>query len=234
MIWHPYLNPLRDALARLFPYPADWRTAAATAGLDPAAIAFDAKAVNSWQAILEEAHRQDKVTAIADYAVARFPVDAALIAARKTYADGMAAGHEEAPPGQSAAAPQHPTGVTINIANGGTISGSSISFGNVAGGNITGGNAPPAPARPAAGPPAAGVDAHQELVRLRKLMVDRLSDSDLRDLCFDLGIDYEDLGGEGRAGKARGLLEYCSRRDLVAKLVAAGKALRPDMPWESA
>ena len=56
---------------------------------------------------------------------------------------------------------------------------------------------------------------------LRDILVTHFSDGELRDLCFDLGIDYESLPGEGKSAKARELVAYCQRRDRLAELEAA-------------
>jgi len=47
---------------------------------------------------------------------------------------------------------------------------------------------------------------------MRELLSERLSREELRTLCFDLGKDYDDFPGEGKAGKARGVLDYFWRR----------------------
>jgi hypothetical protein len=70
------------------------------------------------------------------------------------------------------------------------------------------------------------------LIALRKLLIDRLNEQNLRDLCFDLGVNYEDLGGSGRAGKVRELVDYVRRRRIFPKLLDVGKGLRDDIVWE--
>lgn len=65
---------LRELLARLYPTERDARRVVADAGLDPAYIAFDAKAINNWFAILQEArNRPGKIEAIVDVARADYP-----------------------------------------------------------------------------------------------------------------------------------------------------------------
>jgi formylglycine-generating enzyme required for sulfatase activity len=79
----------------------------------------------------------------------------------------------------------------------------------------------------------AGVAAVQpgQLVRLREILVARFNNDELRTLCFDLGIDYDNLGGEGKAGKARELVAFLERRGGTADLIALGQRLRPDADW---
>ncbi|MBK9055908.1 MAG: trypsin-like peptidase domain-containing protein [Chloroflexi bacterium] len=47
----------------------------------------------------------------------------------------------------------------------------------------------------------------------------------------DSGIDFENLGGEGKDGKARELIAYCQRRTQLADLVGRCGELRPLFPW---
>jgi hypothetical protein len=66
------------------------------------------------------------------------------------------------------------------------------------------------------------------VVELRDLVNKYFSDSELRDLCFELSIDYESLGGDNKPAKARELVTYCQRRDRLADLEAACRRLRPN------
>ena len=43
------------------------------------------------------------------------------------------------------------------------------------------------------------------LVQLREFLTEYFNEEELRTVCFDLGIDYDNLGGEGKGGKAREL-----------------------------
>lgn len=71
------------------------------------------------------------------------------------------------------------------------------------------------------------------LVRLRRLIASRFNDGELRTLCFDLGVDYEDLPGEGKSDKARELVSFLERRNRIPELVEMGKQQRSDIRWES-
>jgi hypothetical protein len=66
-----------------------------------------------------------------------------------------------------------------------------------------------------------------DLPGLRDILVTYFSDSELRDVCFNLGIDYENLGGDAKPGKARELVAYCQRRNRLAELEATCRRLRP-------
>jgi CHAT domain-containing protein len=69
------------------------------------------------------------------------------------------------------------------------------------------------------------------LIELREILASRFSDGELRDLCFDLGVDYESLAGEGKSAKAREFIAYLQRRGRLAELVSAGKQMRSDIHW---
>jgi hypothetical protein len=70
-----------------------------------------------------------------------------------------------------------------------------------------------------------------DLVELRKFLVKHFNKSELRDLCQDLNIDYENLGGQGKAGKARELVAYCSRHGWITNLYNAAHQRRPSVSW---
>jgi len=70
------------------------------------------------------------------------------------------------------------------------------------------------------------------LVKLRRTMIRLLDEDDLRDLCFDLDVDYECLTGEGKRAKVRALITQLDHRGRIPDLVEAGRELRPDVSWE--
>jgi outer membrane protein assembly factor BamB len=67
--------------------------------------------------------------------------------------------------------------------------------------------------------------------RLRNALVKHFDDSELRDVCFDLGIPYDSLQGEGRSDKARELVAYCERHGMYDKLIEMCRQLRPNVEW---
>lgn len=85
-----------------------------------------------------------------------------------------------------------------------------------------GGASPPARATPPAGGPPADLRD-----RLRAALTDAFSDDDLRDLCFDMHIDYEALPGGNKAAKARELVLYCQKRGQLDELAGHVRRLRP-------
>lgn len=56
--------------------------------------------------------------------------------------------------------------------------------------------------------------------------------SELRQLCFDLGVDMEDLNGDNRLDKIHSLVTYMKRRNRLPDLVKRCAHLRPDTDWK--
>jgi len=73
-----------------------------------------------------------------------------------------------------------------------------------------------------------------DVAELRQLLARRFSLGELRNLCFDLGVDYDDLPAEGKAEKARELVAYLERRERISELVAILRTRRPDVDWGDA
>ncbi len=66
------------------------------------------------------------------------------------------------------------------------------------------------------------------LTTLRKLIVDTHDADELRTLCFDLGVSYDALPGEGTPARARELILYLGRHRQLARLLAALGQGRPE------
>lgn len=64
---------------------------------------------------------------------------------------------------------------------------------------------------------------------LRRVLATRFSESELRDLCFDLGIDYEALPGPSKADRSRELVAHFARRHRLPLLVRAIQEARSDI-----
>lgn len=75
--------------------------------------------------------------------------------------------------------------------------------------------------------PLAGADVND--VTLRRALDDGYSDDELRDVVFELGIDYDDLPGQSQSAKARELVRYARRNNLHAALVSLVMRDRPHM-----
>ncbi len=63
------------------------------------------------------------------------------------------------------------------------------------------------------------------LTALRRTLDEKFDLEEVKNLCFDLGIDFDDLPGEGK--KTRELVAYCWRHDCLENLMAKIDSLRP-------
>lgn len=57
---------------------------------------------------------------------------------------------------------------------------------------------------------------------------------ELRALCYELGINYENVRGETLEAKALGLVDYCARYGLIERLRDQCQVQRPFLPWSAA
>jgi hypothetical protein len=80
--------------------------------------------------------------------------------------------------------------------------------------------------------PTKSVVNRKHLIQLRQLMEQRFNESELRTLCFDLGVDYDCLTSVGKTDKIRELISYLERRSNIKHLIEVGKEFRPDISWE--
>ncbi|MCP4418853.1 MAG: hypothetical protein GY805_19730 [Chloroflexi bacterium] len=71
----------------------------------------------------------------------------------------------------------------------------------------------------------------EQLTQLRKLLIKHFSLNELRVLCFDMGLEYEELPGDTRTTKMHGLIEYLQRRGKLPKLLAEVSEQRPTVTW---
>jgi hypothetical protein len=55
---------------------------------------------------------------------------------------------------------------------------------------------------------------------------------ELRMLCFDLGVDYDELPGEGKTAKAGDFPSRHDRSSRISKLVRYCSQHRPNLPWQ--
>ena len=69
------------------------------------------------------------------------------------------------------------------------------------------------------------------LTSLRDLLAQHFNKNELRQLCFDLVIEYENLPGDIRPAKAQALVEYCLRHNRLSDLVVRCRQLRPTVSW---
>jgi hypothetical protein len=63
-------------------------------------------------------------------------------------------------------------------------------------------------------------------------LVDRyFSLEEVRTLCFELGVDYDSLGGEGKSARIRELILALARADRLQELVTLAEWQRPNVEW---
>ena len=75
--------------------------------------------------------------------------------------------------------------------------------------------------------------AHTErLGQLRENLVEYFSQEELRSLCFDLGVDWDRLRGEEKAGKVTALLTSLDNTGRVPELIERCSKLRPNVAWQ--
>jgi formylglycine-generating enzyme required for sulfatase activity len=65
----------------------------------------------------------------------------------------------------------------------------------------------------------------------RRILVEKMGEEELRDLCVDLKIDYETLQHDTKLALARELVLYCERRDRMEELKTRIQHIRPDISW---
>ena len=58
------------------------------------------------------------------------------------------------------------------------------------------------------------------------------SEEDLRTLCFELVVDYENLPAQGKVGKARELILHLERSGRIPEFIDRCRQLRPNISWE--
>lgn len=69
---------------------------------------------------------------------------------------------------------------------------------------------------------------------LRELIVESFNLEEIRTLCYDLRVSYDDLQGEGITAKSRELIAYLERRDRLDQLITYLENARSDLREELA
>jgi hypothetical protein len=68
--------------------------------------------------------------------------------------------------------------------------------------------------------------------QLRRKLDEHFDKEELRLLCFDLGVDFDNLPGDSKATKAMELVALMERAEQIAELVAACEQLRQEVVWQ--
>ena len=67
-----------------------------------------------------------------------------------------------------------------------------------------------------------------------QLIISHFNLEEIRELCFELELDYESLAGEGKAAKVRELISLLQRIDRLPDFVSLLNQKRPKVPWPEA
>jgi Effector-associated domain 7 len=70
-------------------------------------------------------------------------------------------------------------------------------------------------------------------LKLRYILTRYFNDSELRNLCFELNIDYESLRGQGKGDRVIELVMYAERHGRTDDLVTLCRRLRPNADWQN-
>ena len=65
------------------------------------------------------------------------------------------------------------------------------------------------------------------LLHIHQALEATADEGDLRQLCFELGVEYEDLAGPGRGDRIRQLIRSMHNRDRIGDLILAFERMRP-------
>ncbi len=71
-------------------------------------------------------------------------------------------------------------------------------------------------------------------ISLRENMNRYFSLDEIESLCFDLGVDFENIGGSSKPGKVLELIQYMERRGRLDELAGACAKSRPNVDWGAA
>lgn len=67
--------------------------------------------------------------------------------------------------------------------------------------------------------------------QLWRELVESFSEEELNTLCFELGVDYENVSGDTKADKAREIVELFERENRLGELVDYCRGVRPEANW---
>ncbi len=69
------------------------------------------------------------------------------------------------------------------------------------------------------------------LAELHRLLTEQFDESQLREICKSVSVDYQRLPYVEQGGTARELVMYLARRERVSELIDYCSQRRPDVPW---
>lgn len=71
----------------------------------------------------------------------------------------------------------------------------------------------------------------ERLPKLVPLLDESFDEEELKMVCFDLGVEYDNLRGQGKVNKARELVKYLERQNRTHELLSLVKDKRPNIIW---
>jgi hypothetical protein len=72
---------------------------------------------------------------------------------------------------------------------------------------------------------------HQKVLRVIELVSESFNRAEIRELCFDFNIEYDDLPGESRGERVLELVTYFQRRNTLDVFIEWCAKLRPKIQW---
>lgn len=78
-----------------------------------------------------------------------------------------------------------------------------------------------------------GLSIVLDLIKLHRILDEYFSMDELNTLCFQVGVDIDDLGGVGQTGKARALIQHLEKRGRTADLLPIIANERPHLDLSS-
>lgn len=78
-------------------------------------------------------------------------------------------------------------------------------------------------------PPPNDPTAHAVQKTLRDLLHDNFSNDDLKEVCFEIGLDWDDIKGEDKRAKTRELVQHYAKREQLHVLRDAMAEARPNL-----
>lgn len=73
--------------------------------------------------------------------------------------------------------------------------------------------------------------SNTERKRLRNNLQNHFDKTELREICFDSNIDYDNLSGKNKTEKVMELIKYFERRNQLPQLTTICQNLRPNIAW---
>lgn len=73
----------------------------------------------------------------------------------------------------------------------------------------------------------------EQYLELYQLLADHFNLEELQELCFILGVRYDDLSGQTLSAKSLALQTFMERRNQLAQLIEQLTILRPKVDWSA-